>query len=83
MEGEERFTKYHLYQATCIYCVIQEEHEDFYGLLEYMNINPVVNPVVIVNIKEEKKYVFAVTSKQFTFDGLFQFLEDFSQGKIE
>jgi hypothetical protein len=22
MEGEERFTKYHLYQATCIDCVI-------------------------------------------------------------
>jgi hypothetical protein len=39
-----------------------------------MNINPVVNPVVIVNIKEEKKYVFAVTSKQFTFDSLFLFL---------
>lgn len=43
-----------------------------------MNINPIVNPVVIVNIKEEKKYVFAVSSKEFTFQSLSQFLEDFS-----
>ena len=74
MEGKKRFAEYHFYPIACIYCEIQEQHEDFYGLLEYMNINPIVNPVVIVNIKEEKKYVFAVTSKQFTLESLYQFL---------
>lgn len=78
MESKKGFTKYHIHQIACNYYEIQEEHEDFYGLLEYMNINPIVNPVVIVNIKEEKKYVFAVSSKQFTFQSLSQFLEDFS-----
>jgi hypothetical protein len=47
-----------------------------------MNINPIVNPVVIVNIKEEKKYVLATTSKQFTIESLIQFLEDFEAGKV-
>ena len=68
--------------AKLIFVDVPEEHEDYFGLLEYMDVNPRETPVVIVDSEAQKKYLLAVTAKEMGKDKIIAFLDDFAGGKV-
>lgn len=61
---------------------VPEEHEDYFGLLEYMDVNPRETPVVIVDSEAQKKYLLKVTAQEMKREKIIAFLNDFAEGKV-
>ena len=57
-------------------------HQDYYGFLEFLRVNPQDSPVVIIEGEKLKKFVFHKQINETTKTSIKEFLGDYFAGKI-